>query len=108
MTRDVAGDFASAGGVADMDGIAEIEMLDDRGRVGGIMVHVVALRHLARTSVAATVDADHAIAVLEEEQHLGIPVVRTERPAVMEYNWLPLAPVFVEDVRAVFGFDHWH
>jgi hypothetical protein len=34
---------------------------------------------MARASMAATVDTDHAIAMVDEEQHLGIPVVGAER-----------------------------
>jgi hypothetical protein len=58
MTCDIAGDFAAAGRVPDMDGIAKIEMLGDCSRIGSVMVHVVAVRHLARASMAATVDAN--------------------------------------------------
>jgi hypothetical protein len=34
-------------------------------------------------------------------QHLGIPVVGAERPAMMEDNRLAVAPVLVEDLNAV-------
>src|SRR6516164_9035351 len=58
--------------------------------------------------MAATVDADHAIALLDEEQHLGVPVVGAERPAMMEDYGLPPAPVFVEDLCAVVSCDRVH
>src|SRR6516165_1273265 len=58
--------------------------------------------------MAATVDADHAIAMLDEEQHLGVPVVGAERPAMMEDDRLALAPVLVEDLCAVVGCDRAH
>ena len=57
VARDVARRFAAAGGVADVDGVAQIEMLDHRGGVGGVMVHVVAVADLARAAMAAPVDA---------------------------------------------------
>jgi hypothetical protein len=38
----------------------------------------------------------------DEEQHLGIPVIGAERPAVMEDYGLSLAPVLVKDFHAVF------
>ena len=44
---DIAGDFATTGGVTNMDGIAKIEVLGDCGRVSSIMIHVMAVRHLA-------------------------------------------------------------
>jgi hypothetical protein len=58
--------------------------------------------------MAATVDADYTIAMLDEEQHLGVPVVGAERPAMMEDNRLALSPVLVEDLSAVFRFDKAH
>jgi hypothetical protein len=42
--------------VADVDGVAEIQVFDDRGRVGDVVVHVVAVRHLTwpRRSIPTT------------------------------------------------------
>src|SRR5262249_7878543 len=94
--------------MSDMDGVAEIEVLDDRGCVGSVMVHVVAASELARAPMAAPVDAHHAIAAVQEEKHLGIPVVATKRPAMVENNGLALAPVFVEDLDAVARCDRAH
>ena len=51
---------------------------------------------------------DDAVALLEEEQHLRVPVVGAERPAVMEDDRLPGAPVLVEDLRAVLRGDGAH
>ena len=75
VPRDIARHLAAAGRMADMDGILEIERLDDLGDVGRVGVHVVAVRRLGRAAVAAAVVGDHAIAVIEEEHHLGVPVV---------------------------------
>ena len=58
--------------------------------------------------MAATVNADHTIAMLDEEQHLGVPVVAAERPAMMEDNWLALAPVLVENLGTILGRDCAH
>jgi hypothetical protein len=41
--------------------------------------------------VPAAVDANNPIAVLEKEQHLRIPVIGAQGPAVMEDNRLTLA-----------------
>src|SRR5262249_49669142 len=108
MACDIAGDFAATGGVTDMDSIAKIEMLGDCSGVGGIVVHIVAVRNLARASMAATIHHDHAIGMVDEEQHLGIPVVGAERPAMMEDNRLAVAPVLVKNLDAILGCDCTH
>ena len=77
-------------------------MVNHRGGVGGVMVHVVIIRYLARAAVAATIDADHPAGLkLNKKQHLGIPVIRTEWPAVMEHNGLTFAPILIEDLDAI-------
>ncbi len=55
-----------------------------------------------------TIMGDHAIALLQEEQHLVVPVVRAERPTMAENHWLSFAPVLVEDLDTVFGRDSRH
>src|SRR5262245_22598254 len=96
--------------MADVDGVAQAEVLDDRGDVGGVVVHVVALAYLARTAVAAPVVGDDAEALSDEEQQLRVPVVGTQRPAMMEHDWLRVlrAPVLVVDLDSVFGADETH
>src|SRR5215468_3031858 len=94
--------------MTDMDGVAEIQVLDHGGCVGGVMVHVMAIGHLTRASMAAPIDPHHAITMVDEEQHLGIPVVGAQRPAVVEDNGLAMAPVFVEDLDSVLGGDGAH
>src|SRR5215472_6776110 len=108
VSRNVARDFAAARGMADMDGVAEIQMLDDRDCVGSVMVHVVSVGHLTRASVAAPVDSYNAVPLADKEQHLGVPVVGAERPAVVEDNRLAAAPVLVEDLDAVLGCNRAH
>jgi hypothetical protein len=61
------GYFAATGGVADVDGIAEIQVFDNCGRVGDVVVHVVAVRHLARAPVAAAIDTHNPVAVVDKE-----------------------------------------
>src|SRR3954467_11298128 len=80
-------------------------MLDDGGGVGGIMVHVVAVADLARTAGPAPGMGDDAIALREKEEHLVVPVVGAQRPAVMKHQrvCVPGSPVFEVDLRAVFG-----
>ena len=58
--------------------------------------------------MAAAIVRDDAIALVEKEHHLVVPVVGAERPAMMEDDGLALAPVLVEDLGAVLGGDNRH
>ena len=64
--------------------------VDDGGNIGGVVVHVVAVADLARPAVAASIVGDDAIAVFQEVEHLGVPVVGAQRPAMMEHDGLAL------------------
>jgi hypothetical protein len=108
VAADVAGDFAAAGGVADHGGAVEIEGNEELGEIVGVGVHFVALPRLAGTAVAAAIVGDAAVAVRGEEEHLRFPGIAREGPAVAEDDGLAGAPVFVIDLRAVFGGDHAH
>jgi hypothetical protein len=46
VSGDVAHDLTTAGRVADMNGVLEIEMCSDRGQVIGVMVHIVTITGL--------------------------------------------------------------
>src|SRR5207237_8084332 len=74
----------------------------------GVMIHVVATADLGGASMATPVVGDDAIAALEEEQHLRVPIIGRQRPAMAEHDGLTFAPVFVEDLNAVFGGDRVH
>ena len=71
-----------------VDGVAQIEMRDDPGGVRGVVVHVVTIADLARPAMAASVMRNDAVALLQEVEHLGVPVVGAERPAMMEDDGL--------------------
>ena len=101
MTPDVAGNFTAAGGVADVDSVLQIKLLREGCEIVGVGVHVVAVPRLAGAAVPAPVMRDDAVALLAEEQHLSVPVVRGKRPAVTEHDGLSFAPVFVEDFCSV-------
>jgi hypothetical protein len=75
MPGEVARDFAAAGGVPDIDGVMEVEMGGHRGQVVGVVVHVVTAAGPRGAAVPAPVMGDDAVAVLQEEQHLGVPVI---------------------------------
>ncbi len=53
--------------------------------------------------MAAPVVGDHAEALAEEEQHLRVPIIGRQRPAVAKHDGLTVAPVLVEDLNAVFA-----
>src|SRR2546428_8101207 len=63
---------------------------------------------LGGAAMAAPVMGYDAIAVLEEGQHLSVPVIGRQRPAVAEHDGLTFAPILVEDLNAVFGGDRAH
>jgi hypothetical protein len=50
----------------------------------------------------------YAVAAQHEEHQLGVPVIGTQRPSVMEHDRLTAAPVLVEDLGAVLGGDEGH
>ena len=60
----------------------------------------------------APVMGDDMIAVVEEEQHLRVPVIGRQRPAMTEHDGLTFAPVLIidVDVGSVFFSDSyvWH
>jgi hypothetical protein len=53
VSHDVAYGFATAGGMSDMDRIAEVKVVDDRRSIVRVVIHVVASADLARASVTA-------------------------------------------------------
>src|ERR1043166_10313 len=108
MAANIAGDFAATGRVAYQRHVLQIEGFNDGGQILGIAVHIVSFRGLARSSVAAAVMRDHAETVLREEEHLTVPGVRAQWPAVREHYDRPLAPVFVINLRSILGFDCTH
>ena len=116
VARDIVRRLAAAGRMANVDGVAQVEMRDDRGDVRGVVVHVVTLADLARPAMAAPVMGNDAIPLLHEVEHLGVPVVGAQRPAMMEDEGLRVlgAPVLVVelDVVGVLSADldirHWN
>jgi hypothetical protein len=50
-------------------------MYGQRRQVIGIMIHVVAISGLRGTAMSAPVVGYDAIAMLQEEQHLRVPIV---------------------------------
>ena len=90
--------FAPAGGMPDVDGVTQIEMVGEFSKVVCIVVEIVPDRGLRRASMSATVVRDHPIPVPQEEQHLGVPAI-DDRPAVAEDTGCPDPQSFVENFR---------
>ena len=61
--------------MADMHRLLEVEMCSQRCQVIGIMIHVMAVARLGGTAMSTPVVGDDTIAVLEEEQHLCVPII---------------------------------
>ena len=72
------------------------------------MIHVVAVGGLSRAAVPTAIMGDNPIAMMQEEQHLVIPVVRAERPTMAENYRLSFTPVLVVNLYTVFGRDSGH
>src|SRR6185369_9138883 len=102
MTADVASHFTTAGRVAHVNCILEIERFDERVEIVGVRVHVVSIPRLARATVSTTIMSDAAIAILGQEEHLVLKGVCRQRPAVTEHDRLSRAPIFVVNLRAIF------
>src|SRR6266436_3983413 len=85
-----------------MHSLLEVEMCGQRRQVVSVMIHVMAATRLGGTSMSAPVVGYDAIAVLEDEQHLRVPIIGRQRPAVAKHNGLTFAPVLVVDLRPIF------
>src|SRR5271156_3601635 len=72
------------------------------------MVHIVAVASLSRASMATAVMGDHAIAMMQEEQQLRVPIIGRKRPAMAEHNRLTFTPVLVVDRDAILCRDRVH
>jgi len=83
----------------------QIERVEERRQIVGVVVQVVAVPGLAGSATAATVMGDGAIAPGGQEERLVVPGVGSERPAVAEDDGLARAPVLVEDRGSIFGGD---
>src|SRR5207248_4956519 len=85
-------------------------MRRERREVVGVVIHVVSVADLAGAPVTAPVMGDDAIAMIDEEHHLRVPVVARKRPPVRKNDRLPAAaaPILVVNLYAVFGRDRAH
>src|SRR5205085_8859450 len=103
MPSQIMRHLAAAGGMTNVHGLLQIKMRGQGRKVIGIVIHVMAVTRLGRSAVASSVMGDYAIAVLKEEQHLRVPIVGRQRPAMAEDDGLSFAPIFVVNLRSIFG-----
>ena len=54
----------------------EIKMGGERRQVIGVIIHIMPAIGLRRTAMTAAVVSDDPIAVIEEEQHVHVPIIR--------------------------------
>src|ERR1700722_570875 len=108
MAADVTSNFSAPGGVAHMDGVLQVKLFSESGKIVGVRVHIVAVPGLGGTAGASPVMSNDAIPALTEEKHLSIPVIGGERPPVTEHYGLARSPVLVENLGTVFGPNGTH
>src|SRR3984885_14694439 len=108
MPSQITRHLTATRGMADVNGVLQIKMRGQGCKVVCVVIHVMAVARLAGSAVAAPVMCYDAIAVTEEEQHLVVPIIGRQRPTMAEYDGLTFAPVLVEDLNAVSGFDCAH
>jgi hypothetical protein len=68
-------DLSAACGVTRVYRVLQVEVLDHRRQVVGVMIHVMSVARVGGPTVTATVMRDHSVAMAEEEQHPCIPVI---------------------------------
>src|SRR4029077_3139080 len=108
VTGEIVHNLAAARGMADVNRILQVEVSDHRREVVSVMVHVVAVASLRRAAVTAPVMGDYSIALAQEEQHLRVPIIGGQRPAVTEHDGLTFAPILIENLNAVLGYNLAH
>src|ERR1700686_2534157 len=108
VPSNVSSNFSAARGMAYMDRVLQVKLFCEDREIVSISVHIVTIPRLGGTAVTSPVMRDDSITLLAEEQHLSVPVVRGERPAVTENYGLALSPILVVNVRAVFCRERRH
>src|SRR6266566_3455567 len=95
MTAEITHHLAAAGRMPDVNCILQIELVRHGLQIVGIVIHIMAAIGLSRAAVSAPINGDDPIALGEKEEHLRVPIVRAEWPAVAEHDRLSTAPILV-------------
>ena len=102
----VMGDLTATCWMTHDDDAFKVQKLDELSQIVSVCVHVVARPGLARATVATTVMSDDTVSLLAKKEHLRVPVVGGEWPAVGEEDrGRTLAPVFVEELSAILSCE---
>src|SRR5208282_2322005 len=94
--------------MANHDGVLEVEPFEELRHIVRVGVHVVSIPRLVGAPMTAPVVRNDAIAALTEEEHLAVPVVSAQWPAMRKYNGLSGSPILVENLCSVFRRDCRH
>src|SRR5450759_3038884 len=94
--------------MADQGCFSQVQPFKQFRQVVSVGIHVVASPRLAGPAMSATIMSNASIAVGGQEDHLRLPGVRVERPAMTEDDGLARAPVLVVDLCAVTGCNRAH
>src|SRR5258708_11467198 len=86
--------------MTDGDRVFKVELIGKLSKICDISVHVIPAVGLAGTTVAAPVMRNDPVALFQKEHQLIVPIIRAERPAVAEGDWLRVlgAPILIEDL----------
>src|SRR5262249_40992089 len=68
VPRKIADHFAATRGVADVNGVFQIKVRSNRGKIVGIVIEVVTVRYLTRSPVAASIVRYDAITLTKKKQ----------------------------------------
>src|SRR6266851_8754843 len=90
--------LATAGRMADVNRVLQVEMVGDCLEIIGVVIHVVTTAGLSRAAMSTAISCNDAKTFAEEEKHLRVPIIGREWPAMAEDNRLPAAPVLIIDV----------
>jgi len=83
-------------------------MLEESVQVVRVRVHVIAGPWLTGPPMTSTIMRNDSIALLAQEEHLVLPIVSIEWPAIGENDGLAgrVSPALVEDLGVVFfGYE---
>src|SRR5208282_6779465 len=97
--------LARAHRMADQADLVKIELIDHGGKIRGQRVVVVSAAGLAGASVTAPIVSDAANAPVGQVSRLIVPGVGVQAPGREKYNRSAVAPVLIEQVRAITGHD---
>ncbi len=83
-------------------------MFHYRSGICGVVIHIMTFRDLRRAAVPSAVMRDNTEPFLNEEDHLSVPIITAQGPAVVKNNWLARAPVLIKYFNAIFGLHCSH